>query len=234
MAGVLDLWRDDKSKLGSYNDPMSAVASPPIPSLDELRHSLRLPEAIRILQSFWEEEQRARLRFYDEITDDVKAEFIDGEIVVHSPARLAHLELRDQIHFFLRELVQKLNLGGKVLGEKACCHFPRNSYEPDVVYFGPAKTANLKPETVIFPIPDLAVEILSDSTAKRDRGVKSQDYEANGVAEYWIVDAETAVLEQYVRGEDGKYELRIKSGSGELKSPVLGGQVISIKALWGG
>ncbi|TDU81226.1 Uma2 family endonuclease [Prosthecobacter fusiformis] len=210
---------------------MSALVAPPIRSLEELRHSPALPEAIRFLQSLWEEEQQARKQFYDDITDEVKAEFIEGEIIVHSPARLQHLETRDHIHFLLRSLVMHHQLGGKVLGEKACCHFPRNSYEPDVVYFGPEKTTLLKPETVIFPIPDLAIEILSDSTEKRDRGVKFEDYETHGVTEYWIIDAEKCVLEQYVRGEDNRYELQVKSGTGDLVSPVLGGLTISIRDL---
>lgn len=212
---------------------MLGLAAPPIPQLEDLRHSPALPEAIRYLQSLLDEEEKARRRFYEDITDDVKAEFIEGEIIVHSPARLGHLETRDQIHFYLRELVQHHNLGGKVLGEKACCHFPRNSYEPDVVYFGTAKAAKLNSETVIFPIPDLAVEILSDSTAKRDRGVKFQDYEMHGVTEYWIVDADSCVIEQYVIGSSGTYELRTKSSGGELVSPVLGNTVIGIRALFG-
>jgi Uma2 family endonuclease len=210
---------------------MSVLVAPPIRSLEELRHSPALPEAIRFLQSLWEEEQQARRQFYDDISDDVKAEFIEGEIIVHSPARLLHSELRWQIETLLRMLVREHRLGGQVLSEKACCHFPRNSYEPDVVYFGPEKTARLKPETVIFPIPDLAIEILSESTEKRDRGVKFEDYETHGVVEYWIIEAEKPVLEQYVIGQDGHYELRVKSATGELVSPVLGGLTLSIKDL---
>lgn len=210
---------------------MPVLDAPPIRSLEELRHSPLLPEAIRFLQSLWEEEQQARRQFYDDITDDVKAEFIEGEIIVHSPARLLHSELRWQIETLLRMLVKDHQLGGQVLSEKACCHFPRNSYEPDVVYFGPDKAARLKPETVIFPIPDLAIEILSDSTEKRDRGVKFEDYESHGVAEYWIIDAEKPVLEQYVIGENDRYELRVKSATGDLISPVLGGLTLSIKDL---
>jgi Uma2 family endonuclease len=212
---------------------MPAAAPPPIPGLEDLRHSPVLPEALQYLQDLWDEEQRARQKFYNDITDDVKAEFIDGQIVVHSPARLKHLKIRDDIHFHLRQLLETKGLGGEVLGEKACCHFPRNSYEPDVVYFGPKKAATLNGETVIFPIPDLAVEILSDSTARIDRGVKFQDYETHGVSEYWIVDADAKVIEQYVRGADGRFELLVKSGSGHLVSPVLGGLEIPIPGLLG-
>lgn len=212
---------------------MSVLAAPPLPYLEDLRHSPLLPDAIRYLQNLMEEEQKLRQRFYEDITDDVKAEFIDGEVIVHSPARLLHSELRWRIETFLRGLVAKEGLGGRVVGEKACCHFPRNSYEPDVAYFGPSKSAKLKDETVIFPIPDLVVEILSESTQKRDRGVKFQDYETHGVTEYWIVDAEAGVLEQYVSTAGSRYELKVKSGSGELVSPVLGGQVVAIRGLFG-
>ncbi len=36
--------------------------------------------------------------------------------------------------------------------------------------------------------PDLVCEILSESTADRDLGVKSDRYQKNGVREFWIVD----------------------------------------------
>ena len=36
--------------------------------------------------------------------------------------------------------------------------------------------------------PDLVVEVLSQGTARFDRGHKKDVYEASGVKEYWIVD----------------------------------------------
>ena len=46
--------------------------------------------------------------------------------------------------------------------------------------------------------PDLVVEILSPSTAYRDRGLKLDRYQKAGVSEYWIVDPERKVVQQYV------------------------------------
>ncbi len=37
-------------------------------------------------------------------------------------------------------------------------------------------------------VPNLVVEVLSPSTASRDRGEKKAIYERNGVDEYWMVD----------------------------------------------
>ena len=52
--------------------------------------------------------------------------------------------------------------------------------------------------------PDLVVEVLSPSTARRDRGHKKDVYEACGVPEYWIVDTLNKSIEVYLL-RDGKY-----------------------------
>ena len=53
----------------------------------------------------------------------------------------------------------------------------------------------LTPDTMKFPVPDLAVEALSQSTEARDRGVKLEDFSSHGVAEYWIIDADEMIVE---------------------------------------
>ena len=95
-------------------------------------------------------------------------------------------------------------------GEKALCTFPRNDYEPDVVFFGPAKAALIEPATMKFPIPDFICEVLSPSTELYDRGVKFRDFEAHAVSEYWLIDPERETVEQYLP-RDGSYELALKS-----------------------
>ena len=52
------------------------------------------------------------------------------------------------------------------------------------------------------PAPDLAVEILSKSNAKRDPGVKFEDYAAHGVREYWLVDPTRQTVEQFRLDEE--------------------------------
>jgi Uma2 family endonuclease len=74
---------------------------------------------------------------------------------------------------------------GTVKNEKCLCVFPRNDYEPNIVFFGREKADGLLPDTLKFPVPDLIVEVVSSSTEDRDRGVKFEDYEASDVGEYW-------------------------------------------------
>ena len=46
-------------------------------------------------------------------------------------------------------------------------------------------------------VPLLAIEILSPSTAARDRGAKRRIYQREGVGEYWIVDADSRLVERW-------------------------------------
>lgn len=54
----------------------------------------------------------------------------------------------------------------------------------------------------IYGTPDLIVEVLSPSTAKRDKGYKKNLYEKCGVKEYWIVNTESRSVEVYLLKEN--------------------------------
>ncbi|KLU03330.1 hypothetical protein RISK_004642 [Rhodopirellula islandica] len=164
------------------------------------------------------------------MTPEQKIEFIDGEVVLHSPARNRHLDATLNAAKLIHTFVSRHRLG-TVKTEKCLCVFPRNDYEPEIVFFGPEKTSQFQPETMKFPVPDLAVEVLSSSTESRDRGVKFEDYAANGVGEYWIINTEEATIEQFVL-EKETYHLRMKSSSGRLVSNVITGLEMDVEAIF--
>ena len=75
--------------------------------------------------------------------------------------------------------------------------------------------------------PDLVVEILSPSTASRDRGLKLRLYERQGVREYWIVDPDENAVDVWRFGEDPAHErlmatLPVRLGTEEVGSIDLG------------
>lgn len=53
-----------------------------------------------------------------------------------------------------------------------------------------------------YPAPDLVVEVLSKSTKKNDQEVKSEDYAAHGVSEYWIIDPTRQTVELFAIDTD--------------------------------
>ncbi len=205
-----------------------------MPTVEELikvlLHSPQLPNLVDRLTQQLQNERLARHQFYEDMTPDQKIEFIDGEVILHSPARNRHLDVTMLTAKLLHTFVALHRLG-TVKSEKCLCVFPRNDYEPDIVFFGPEKVASLTPDTMKFPVPDLAVEVLSSSTEDRDRGVKFEDFAINGVGEHWIIDAVTQTVEQYVL-VDAEYELRVKSSSGRLCSLMIAGLEFEIEAMF--
>ena len=199
--------------------------------LEPIVRSPELPKLLGELQQIWQEEQLRRQAFYDWVTPDIKAEFIEGEVIVHSPVRSRHNVVLQNILFLLATHIRKHDLG--YIGvEKIMCRFPRNDYEPDLCFFDKKTAQAFTDEQTIFPIPQLIVEVLSSSTESRDRGVKFNDYEANGVQEYWVVNANTNLLEQYIL-KDGSYELVGKlSGKAILQSSVISNFKVPIKAFF--
>jgi len=198
--------------------------------LAPLQSSPFLPEVVDQLSSMLAAERQRRRKFYEEMTPEMKVEFIEGEVVLHLPARNRHLDVTLRIATLLAAFVHAREIG-EIKVEKCLVVFPRNDYEPDIVFFGREKAATLQQDTLKFPIPDLIVEVLSDSTSARDRGVKFQDYEAHGVQEYWIVDAEQCMLEQHLL-INGRYELNMKSSSGTLISTVITGFQVPLESFF--
>jgi len=107
----------------------------------------------------------------------------------------------------------------------------RNDYEPDICYFSKEKSKNFKPDQLLFPAPDFVVEVISKSSEKTDRAIKYTDYQNHDVKEYWIINPENEFVEQYFLKND-EYELIQKTSSGQIRSFVIDGFEIPVKAIF--
>jgi Uma2 family endonuclease len=175
-------------------------------------------------------EQRKRRSFHKSLPAEKDAEFINGEVIERMSNNLEHNEACFLLSKLLDTHVRKQRLG-RTGFEKLMISLTRNDYEPDICFWTTEKAAQFEPRQRLFPAPDFIVEVLSDSTEKRDRGVKFLDYAAHGVSEYWLVDAEKKVVEQYVL-QQGFYELALKSGTGYVQSVVITDFRIPVEAIF--
>lgn len=73
-----------------------------------------------------------------------------------------------------------------------------NVVQPDLVFFGSARQHVVKADEPIRVPPDIAIEILSPSTASTDRGRKMRVLARFGLPEYWLVDPVVGTIEVYV------------------------------------
>ena len=79
--------------------------------------------------------------------------------------------------------------------------------------------------------PDMVIEILSPSTAKKDLVIKHNKYLNAGIREFWIVDPESMIIRVFLL-EDGKYSSIDYLGIDKIPVNVLEGLEIDIKRLF--
>jgi Uma2 family endonuclease len=198
--------------------------------LEPLIASPKLALYLSELGNLLAHEKAAREQFYRDMDETDKTEFINGEVIVHSPVKKRHTDCGRRLLILIGGYVQACNLGF-VGYEKTLVSLTRNDYEPDLCFFANNQASTLQSEQMLFPAPDFAVEILSPSTEANDRGIKFEDYAAHGVREYWLVDPEADVLEQYLL-KNGGYELEQKSKDGHVTSSVIDGLTLPVCALF--
>jgi Uma2 family endonuclease len=162
--------------------------------------------------------------------DGNRYELYDGELhVVPAPVPL-HQLVASRLNLILSDYGR--GVGGQVFF--APFDIVLTEYdvvEPDLIYFGAAAMARMQPrEHVRFP-PDLAIEVLSPSTRRIDRGRKSELLACHHVPEYWLVDPDQRTLE--VRLErDGQYPDPVVLTGGAYESVTLPGLRVEIQPLF--
>ena len=96
---------------------------------------------------------------------------------------------------------------GEVFHAPIGVEFPETGegVQPDLL-FVTRERGGIVAEDWIRGAPDLVVEILSPATADRDRGLKRDLYQRQGVGAYWIVDPEEDAVEVWTVGEEPGHE----------------------------
>ncbi|MBC7775264.1 MAG: Uma2 family endonuclease [Phycisphaerae bacterium] len=201
--------------------------------LEPILDNPRMPELLQELQACWKNEQLHRAAFYEKIRPGDKWEFINGKIIMHFPAKEKHTEARQRLSYLLQTYIS-LHPTGVVRDETTLVALQRNDYLPDIVYFSSEKSRLFEPDTWKYPAPDFVVEVLSDSTESTDRGIKKEDYAANGTQEYWLIDPDKQAVEQYLLDEKtSKFWLYSKkTAQDEIESHVMAGMKIPVAAIF--
>ncbi len=135
----------------------------------------------------------------DSFADDVRRE-LDGNTFFEMPSpTLLHQTLILRLALFLSQMARQH--GGKAfLSPVDLVLSPRVVFIPDVCFYGREKMASGDVERDpkrLRVAPDLIVEIISPSTASRDRVLKFRRYAEFGVGNYWLVDPQERTLQAF-------------------------------------
>ncbi|QGP91900.1 Putative restriction endonuclease [Neomoorella glycerini] len=165
--------------------------------------------------------------------EDTWAEWVDGEVIVLTPAKRKHQDIKGFLYSVIREFLHYKKTG-RVFDAPFLVRLPgtlRRGREPDILYVSNEKLPLLK-ETYMDGPPDLIVEITSPESLARDRGEKYVEYEAAGVQEYWLIDPDRQEAEFYRLGENGRYRTIAPGGKGVYCTEILPGFWLKVDWLW--
>ncbi len=168
--------------------------------------------------------------FLEWADEDTLAEWVNGEVIVYSPASRRHQEIADFLVNVVGMFVEARKLG-KVLSAPFQMKLARSGREPDLIFVAKEHLGRLK-ETHLDGPADLVVEVVSPESVGRDKGEKFYEYEEAGIPEYWIVEPEREWAEFYVLGDEGRYRLMMEGREGKYQSRVVEGFWLRVEWLW--
>ena len=153
--------------------------------------------------------------------DGMRHELIDGVHYVTPSPVLPHQRVIGNVYFLLRRHLED-HAGGMVYVSPVDVVFTMfDVVVPDLLFIQQRRQVIVGDKN-IQGAPDLAIEVLSPGTRKRDEGVKLELYDRGGVTEYWVVDPIQELVRVY-RRERGPLTLvaeLLTSRNDTLRSPM--------------
>ncbi len=166
---------------------------------------------------------------YVNLPDDGKRyEIIDGELYVNPSPNMKHQRVLGNLFVSLTTFVEKHKLGLVFVAPFDVVMSDINVVQPDILFISKERMDVLTKANVQ-GVPDIAIEVLSPGTRRKDQTKKRQAYERHGVQEYWIVDPEDDSI-RILRLSGRKFDYIIVGGN--IRSPLLPGFSLPLKKLF--
>ncbi|HEX8649508.1 MAG TPA: Uma2 family endonuclease [Pyrinomonadaceae bacterium] len=159
-------------------------------------------------------------------------EYINGEIIMAPAPTAGHQIVVGNIHFALREFLQKVAIGTVFISPLDVVLPTGEVVQPDAFVITDDESLPAASDKNVRAAPSLAVEILSPGSIKHDTITKRNLYEQNGVREYWIVDPDAKTIAQLVL-EGEHYVLTELTENDIIRSAALAGFEMVVRELLG-
>jgi len=161
--------------------------------------------------------------------DGNRYEVIEGELCVVPAPNRKHQRVLLNLLMELANFVKTHELGHMYVSPFDVVLSNINVVQPDILYVSNGRL-NILTDAGAAGAPDLAVEVLSPSTRRRDRVTKLRLYENFGVEEYWMVDMERASV--HVHRREGDKLVPAGEARETLETPLLPGLTIEVAGLF--
>lgn len=164
--------------------------------------SMRVEEPARYQASREKKQGEYTLEDYYTLPDERRVELIDGVIYDMSAPTFVHQQISGEIYATIRNYISRK--GGSCLpmyspvDVRLDCD-DRTMVQPDVLILCDKEKIR---KWGIDGAPDFCLEIISESTGRKDYIKKLQKYTDAGVKEYWIIDPYRKLLVTYCWKDD--------------------------------
>jgi len=170
--------------------------------------------------------------FLDWYDEDTWAEWVNGEVIVLSPASGTHQLILGFLLYIIGTFVRRRDVGSVLFAPFLMRMTSVSSVRaPDIIFTSKARLDRMTEYYLDGPA-DLVIEIVCPETRGRDRGNKYYEYEQAGVREYWLIDPLRRRAEFHSLDDNGIYRSIPVGEDGIYRSVVLDGFLIRVDSLW--
>jgi Uma2 family endonuclease len=162
-------------------------------------------------------------------SDGKRYELVHGELLVNPSPSPMHQRISRRLLRQLEDYCQERAIGEVFYAPLDVILTPHDVFEPDLLVV--ADPTHISKRGIEKP-PLLVVEILSPSTLKVDRGIKSRRYAELGVPHYWIVDPDEKRVECFRLTRGAFATVADATGDITLQHPDWDGLTVDLAALW--
>lgn len=162
------------------------------------------------------------------------AEIIDGELLTHPRPSPRHSATANSLSDELTGPFQKSRggPGGWVFFVEPELHLGPHVVVPDIAGWRRERLAAYPDTTYFELVPDWVCEVLSASTDRRDRTVKSRVYADASISHFWIIDPRLQILEAFELDEGRWVKVGAWNSDDEVRALPFDAIVFSLADLW--
>jgi Uma2 family endonuclease len=163
----------------------------------------------------------------------ISVQIIQNQLFIMGSPNFQHQNISEELGFQFGTFIRNNKLGKLLYAPMDIKFDADNIVQPDIIFVAVSRYEVLG-EQMIEGAPNLVVEIWSPANKKKERNMKHQLYENQGVTEYWQIYPKKKKITIEVLNQENKYEVFSQAQQkGTIRSKVPEGFEMEIGELFG-
>ena len=158
-------------------------------------------------------------------------QLIEGELIEMAGPSEPHQVFTGQLYIRLTLQVERLGIGETRISPYDVAFDGSSTFQPDLLFVSNARR-HIFDGHGITGAPDVVVEVLSESTRRRDLTVKMPVYARSGVREVWVADLDARTVAKYAGDGASLTLVEVCQSDGVLVSDAMPGVAIELAPIF--